>query len=120
MRGGSEEYEDGVNPYAAAMWLFERGCKFVGFTQEYGNSFEEFVRGDQCPRYVASEIVQPKFDILESTLLVGFGEYPSPADEIPVLRSYKVTSLWYKPIYKTDVVEAEDESDAEYRAEQMY
>ena len=37
-----------------------------------------------------------------------------------MLHRYKVVSLWHKPVYKTDVVEAEDEDDAENKVEEMH
>lgn len=118
MTDDPESYEYGITPYDSAMHLFRRGCKFVGFVNDSTNKLQDFLLNDAtCPKYVTASITRQGH---EEQLQFGFGEHILPEDEVPMLHKYKVISLWYKPIRKTDIIEAEDEDDAKIKVEEMH
>ena len=74
------------------MKMFKDGCKFVGFANElYSDDLYDFLKSSERPAFAVAKML---FFGIEDMLLVGFKQ----------LSSYSVTSLWYKPVYKTDVV----------------
>ena len=83
--------DDVDTPYDVAMKMFSGGCKFVGFVNNVHSELPEFLLGDECPDFAVAEILT--FGRNEM-LFVGFYQ----------LSRYNVTSLWYKPVYKTDIV----------------
>lgn len=90
------------------MKMFRGGCAFVGFVDNPRTELPSLLLNiNERPDFVVAENLL--FD-RDETLLVGF--YP--------LGSYNVTSLWYKPVYKTDVVKAASEADARRRIEDRY
>lgn len=99
--------DDGDSPYDVAMKMFRGGCKFVGFVNEVYSELPELLLGDECPDFAVAEMLT--FGRNEM-LFVGFYR----------LGSYSVTSLWYKPVYKTDVVYAPSEEAARRQVEDQY
>lgn len=90
------------------MKMFRDGCEFVGFVDNSHTELPSLLLNiNERPDFVVA--VNLLFD-RDETLLIGF--YP--------LGSYNVTSLWYKPVYKTDVVKAASEADARRRIEDRY
>lgn len=91
------------------MELFSGGCKFVGFVDNPHSDLFSLLLDytNERPEFVVA--VNLMFD-RDETLIIGF--YP--------LGSYNVTSLWYKPVYRTDVVKAASEADARRQIEDQY
>lgn len=101
------ESDDGGTLYGAAMKMFGDGCEFVGFVNDPYTELPELLLGGERPDFVAAETLRFGRD---ETLLVGFRR----------LGGYVVTSLWYKPVYRTDAVKAASEADARRRVEDRY
>lgn len=91
------------------MKMFRGGCKFVGFITNvpYTELEDLLLNVNECPDFVVAENLMFGRDEM---MLVGF--YP--------FGNYNVTSLWYKPVYKTDVVKAASEADARRQIEDQY
>lgn len=102
------ESDSGDIPYDAAMKMFRDGCEFVGFVDDaYNTELSELLFGGERPDFIVAE--QFAFG-RDEMLLVGFKR----------LGSYSVTSLWYKPVYKTDVVKAASADAARRQVEEQY
>ena len=99
--------DDGDTPYDVAMKMFRGGCKFVGFINNIHSDLPSLLLGDECPDFAVAEMLTFGRDEM---MFVGFYQ----------LSHYSVTSLWYKPIYKTDIIEATTESAARRQVEDQY
>ena len=53
-------------------------------------------------------------------LQIGFGDNIEEEGDVPKRHKYEVVTLWYRPVYKKDIVEAEDENEAESKVTEMY
>ena len=98
----------GDSPYDTAMKMFSDGCRFVGFIDDPYTELPELLLSDECPDFIVTEMLE--FGIHDEMLLIGFKQ----------LSSYSVTSLWYKPVYKTDAVKAASEAEARRVIEKKY
>ena len=99
--------DDRDTPYDVAMKMFRGGCKFVGFINNIHSDLPSLLLGDECPDFAVAEMLTFGRDEM---MFVGFYQ----------LSRYNVTSLWYKPVYKTDIVEATTESAARRKVEDQY